>query len=84
MIKCPDLPEKTLLRPDEVAEFFSVSAQTIYMWCDSGTLDAIKVNGTTRIYRQSVLRVLQKGDPLTVQRQVQPGEKKRRVLSKGI
>lgn len=82
-MKCPDLPEKTLLRPDEVAEFFSVSPQTIYTWCDAGTLDFIKVNGTMRIYRQSVLRVLHQGDPIAAQ-EANPGHKKRRVLSKGL
>lgn len=81
-MKCPDLPEKTLLRPDEVAEFFSVSPQTIYSWCDVGTLDAVKINGTMRIYRQSVVRVLVKGDAAAAQEQVI--QKKRRVLDRGI
>jgi excisionase family DNA binding protein len=82
VIKCPDLPDKTLLRPDEVAEFFSVEVRTIYAWCDAGTLESIKINGTMRIYRRSVLKAIQAGD--TALGPQEPQEKKRRVLSKGI
>lgn len=50
-----DLPNKGLLRPDEVAEYFSVTRRTIYNWIDSGRLDAVKVSGTIiRITRESI------------------------------
>jgi excisionase family DNA binding protein len=47
-----DLPEKTLLRPDEVAAFWSVSVKTIYRWIDMGILEAVKKGGTVRIPRE--------------------------------
>lgn len=50
-----DLPNKGLLRPDEVAEYFSVTRRTIYNWIDSGRLDAVKVSRTIiRITRESI------------------------------
>jgi len=47
-----DLPAKSLLRPDEVAKFWSVSISTIYRWIDLGILPAIKKGGTLRILRE--------------------------------
>ena len=82
MIKCPDLPDKTLLRPDEVADFFSVELRTIYAWCDAGTLESVKIHGTMRIYRRSVLKAVQAGDTALADQPQQ--EKKRKVISKGI
>lgn len=82
-MKCPDLPAKTLLRPDEVAEFFSVSVQTIYQWCDSGSLQSVKINGTTRVYRESIIKLLRQSELI----QIPPTQntiKNRRVLSKGV
>jgi len=49
-----DLPNKALLRPDEVAVYFSVKPSTIYGWINEGKLNAIKVGGTTRIPRQAI------------------------------
>ena len=46
-----DLPAKSLLRPDEVAQFWRVSTKTIYRWIDMGILPAIKKGGTIRILR---------------------------------
>ena len=54
-----DLPFKTLLRPDEVAQFLSVSLKTVYRWYRAGVLDGTKVNRSLRIYRESVLRLLE-------------------------
>ena len=54
-----DLPFKTLLRPDEVAHFLSVSLKTIYRWHRSGVIDGTKVNRSLRIYRGSVLKLLE-------------------------
>jgi hypothetical protein len=36
----PDLPNKTPLRPDEVASLFSVSHKTVYTWIECGKLTA--------------------------------------------
>ena len=45
-----DLPKKDLLRPDEVAEYFSLSVRTVYGWIDMGKLDAVRV-GPFRVLR---------------------------------
>ncbi len=50
-----DLPEKTLLRPDEVAAFLRVSVKTVYRWVAKGLLDAVRLKKSLRIYRRSVL-----------------------------
>lgn len=49
-----DLPDRHYLRPDEVAEFLSVSLATVYRWRDIGILVGVKINGTLRITRESV------------------------------
>lgn len=54
------LPEKSLLRPDEVAAFWSVSVKTIYRWIDLGILDAVKKGGTVRVPRENA----EKGRPM--------------------
>jgi excisionase family DNA binding protein len=51
-----DLPAKTLLRPDEVAAFWSVSVKTIYRWIDMGILEAVKKGGTVRVPRENAER----------------------------
>lgn len=54
-----ELPDKALLRPDEVAEYFSVSTRTVYRWIECGTLGAVKVGGDCiRIPRESVEKSL--------------------------
>jgi excisionase family DNA binding protein len=53
-----DLPQKTLLRPDEVAIFLSVSLKTVYRWYRSGLIEGTKVKRSLRIYRDSVLRLI--------------------------
>ena len=56
MTRFSDLPEKTLLRPDEVAVFLSVSVKTVYWWVENGTLKGTKMAGRSlRIYRESVV-----------------------------
>ncbi|MGD0232542.1 MAG: helix-turn-helix domain-containing protein [Syntrophorhabdales bacterium] len=59
-----DLPDKTLLRPDEVAEFLSVSMKTVYRWYRSGIIEGIKLNRALRIYRESILRLIDNDGPL--------------------
>lgn len=52
------LPNKELLRPDEVAVYFSVSVKTIYRWIDEGKLEAVKVaERITRIERKAALKL---------------------------
>ena len=54
------LPDKKLLRPDEVAAFWSVSVKTIYRWIDIGILDAVKKGGTIRVPKENA----EKGRPV--------------------
>ena len=54
-----DLPDKTLLRPDEVAIFLSVSSKTVYRWYRSGLIEGTKVKRSLRIYRNSILRLVE-------------------------
>ncbi len=57
----PDLPQKTLLRVDEVARFFEVSPKTVYNWCDMGLVKACNPNGgTLRIFRESLLEMMER------------------------
>ena len=48
-----DLPDKKLLRPDEVAAFWRVSVSTIYRWIDLGIVNGEKKGGTIRVTRVS-------------------------------
>jgi excisionase family DNA binding protein len=50
------LPDKELLRPDEVAKYFSVALSTIYTWIETGKLEAQKIAGKTiRIKRETII-----------------------------
>ncbi len=52
-----DLPNKELLRVEEVADYFSVTKKTIYLWIDHDHLKAEKIAGSVvRITRESVLK----------------------------
>jgi excisionase family DNA binding protein len=57
-----DLPHKTLLRPDEVAIFLSVSLKTVYRWYRAGLIDGTKVKRSLRIYRDSILKLMSDGN----------------------
>ena len=57
-----DVPKRQLLRPVEVAVFLGVSAKTIYRWCDMGLMESVKLNGSVRVLRASVLSFVRKGD----------------------
>jgi len=47
-----DLPDKDLLRPDEVAKFWRVSVKTIYRWIDMGVMPGVKKGGTVRVPKE--------------------------------
>jgi len=53
-----ELPNKPLLRPDEVAAFWRVSVKTVYRWIDEGIIPGVKKGGTVRVSREDV----EKGD----------------------
>ena len=43
-----NLPNKALLRPDEVADYFRVKVRVIYKWVDEGRIKgAVRVAGRT-------------------------------------
>ena len=53
-----DLPDRTLLRPSEVASFFRVSTKTVYRWYRTGAIEGIKVKGSLLIYRHSIRKLI--------------------------
>ena len=59
-----DAPNKNLLKPVEVAALLRVSAKTIYRWCDMGLMESVKLNGSVRVLRNSVISFLRKADRL--------------------
>jgi hypothetical protein len=83
------LPNKPLLRIDEVAAFFSISKRTVYRWYPN-FLDGTQINGVTFIYRQSVIELVLKNNgkkkneemPEEIDRKIKKGN--RRVLSAGL
>lgn len=50
-----NLYKKELFRIDEVAEYFGVHKKTVYAWIKAGVLNFIKVGGTIRISRASIV-----------------------------
>jgi len=52
------LPNKELLRVDEVARYFSVTKNTIYRWIKRGILEAYNPGNTIRVKRESVEKFL--------------------------
>ena len=51
----PSLPEKDLLRVDEVADYFSVTTRTVYLWIENGHLQTeLTPGGQWRITRASL------------------------------
>lgn len=52
----PKLPEKAMLRPDEVANYFGVTRQTVYNWIEDGKISAKKCSkNVIRISRDAVI-----------------------------
>jgi excisionase family DNA binding protein len=55
-----DLPQRTFLTPDEVAVFLSVSLKTVYRWYRMGLIEGTKVRRSLRIYRDSILKLVER------------------------
>lgn len=52
------LPNKALLRPDEVAAYYSVSVKTVRGWIATGKLEAVKIaGGLLRIKKEDVGKI---------------------------
>jgi hypothetical protein len=56
------LPDRSLLRVDEVAKFFSKTKRTIYAWYEAEKLKGCSINGVIRIYRKSVVELVLDGN----------------------
>jgi len=54
------LPDKELLRPDEVAKYYSVAKSTVYVWIETGKLEAVKVGGKLLRIPREALESLEK------------------------
>ncbi|GEM_PF-4338098 len=87
------IPNRQLLRVEEVADLLVVTKMTIYRWYDEDKLKGIKINGVLRIYRQSVVETIQNGNGKKadhetveeVERKLKESSvKSRRVISKGV
>lgn len=50
-----DLPNKTLLVWQEVASFLCVSRQTVFRLREEGKIEGIRVRGSVRFFRESVI-----------------------------
>ena len=51
------LPDKVLLRPDQVATYWSVTVRTIYRWIEQDTLPVVRTpGGQIRIPRAAMQR----------------------------
>ena len=58
------LPNKELLRPDEVAEYLRLkNVCTVFRWCDRGIIASVKIGGVIRIERQAVVDLMTKKAP---------------------
>jgi excisionase family DNA binding protein len=54
------LPDKELLRPEEVAKYYSVKLKTVYRWIDSGKLEGTKIAGRALRINRNALKTLEK------------------------
>ena len=50
-----DLPNKSLLRPDEVGAFLSVSEKTVRRWVAEGVIRGVRLGKSIRIFRDSIV-----------------------------
>lgn len=59
----PEIPNKTLLRVDEVADLFRVSQQSVYNWVKRGDLPCVRRLGQPiRFRRTDILDILNTND----------------------
>lgn len=63
MSNTPEIPDKTLLRPDEVAALFRVSMQSIYNWVKRGDLPCVRrIGQPIRFRRTDIIDILNTND----------------------
>ena len=63
----PQISNRILWRPDEVAEFFGVTTRTIYNWYEIGYLEGIKTPRALRIFRRSIVKRLRNEQGLSTE-----------------
>ena len=56
------IPNRQLLRIDEVASFFQITKTTVYNWYEDDKIKGTKINGILRIYRQSIIDMIISGN----------------------
>ena len=87
------IPNRQLLRVEEVADFLVINRATIYRWYEEDKLQGAKLNGVLRIYRQSLVALIQNGNGKKAGHEtIEEVEKKikeapaktRRIISKGV
>lgn len=57
------LPPKDLFRVDEVARHLDISERCVRLWLDHGHLEGVKIVGSIRITRESIIRCVEKYIP---------------------
>ena len=60
------MPRDRLLTPGEVAQLFRVDPKTVTRWAAAGRISSIRTPGGHRRFRESEVRALLAGVPLTV------------------
>ncbi len=58
-----------LLTPGEVASLFRVDPKTVTRWAAAGRMSSIRTPGGHRRFRESEVRALLRGEPVTVPEQ---------------
>ena len=56
------LPKKSLFTVFEVSEYFGVTERTVRLWIEHGHLSSVKIVGSTRVPRESIIQCRFKKD----------------------
>ena len=56
------LPDKVLLDPEEVAEYFGVRKMTVWRWCRGGRIPCPKVGKLWRVRREELEDFIDKAE----------------------
>jgi len=51
----PDIPNKSFLRPDEIAGIFGVTVRTVYDWHSEGKLEGLNPTGKCLRFERPVV-----------------------------
>jgi len=53
--------DDSLMKPNEVADFFRVATHTIYVWAYDGKIPYSKINGCIRFKRGDITKMIEDG-----------------------